>query len=144
MRQSDGVSNCTNVARAYSANCGTGESLLFLALSQAKTSPQSWKIPKPVADRGEQGAGIRLWAAERLGRGRYDEPGSEPCPEKKGIGRRLVLATDRAVKEPGGLRTLTLEVRAGNSAAIHVYELLGYRSWQKAPLLYRRLRTPCC
>ncbi len=44
----------------------------------------------------------------------------------RGIGKALLAAAERVARERG-LRTLSLEVRRDNSAAVHLYEAHGYR-----------------
>lgn len=60
-----------------------------------------------------------------------------PAQRKKGIGRRLVLALIEQLKGRG-VRALTLEVRAGNSAAIGVYESLGFIEVGRRPRYYTK------
>jgi ribosomal-protein-alanine N-acetyltransferase len=45
----------------------------------------------------------------------------------QGLGRRIVVALLESARE-AGMTCATLEVRAGNAAAIHLYESLGFRS----------------
>lgn len=48
-----------------------------------------------------------------------------PDFQRRGIGRRLMLELLRAARE-AGMACATLEVRAGNAPAIHLYESLGF------------------
>ena len=58
-----------------------------------------------------------------------------PEPQGKGIGRRLMVELLLRAKE-NGMACSTLEVRAGNAPAIHLYENLGYVSVAKRKAYY--------
>ncbi|MBO6827015.1 MAG: GNAT family N-acetyltransferase [Sneathiella sp.] len=51
-----------------------------------------------------------------------------PTAQGKGIGRTAMQALHKFAKSEFNLRKLLLEVRADNSAAIKLYEALGYRT----------------
>jgi ribosomal-protein-alanine acetyltransferase len=51
--------------------------------------------------------------------------GTEPSLRRRGIGRALVEVLQRSTRQRG-VRSLTLEVRADNLAAQHLYEALGF------------------
>ena len=48
-----------------------------------------------------------------------------PSSQRRGIGRRLMVEILRTARD-AGMTCSTLEVRAGNSAALHLYESLGF------------------
>lgn len=48
-----------------------------------------------------------------------------PAFQRQGIGRRLMIELLRAARDKG-MSCATLEVRAGNAPALHLYEALGF------------------
>lgn len=58
-----------------------------------------------------------------------------PQYRNKGIARRLILDLIAALKE-NGVHCLTLEVRASNEPAIHLYQTLGFEQVGKRPNYY--------
>ena len=48
-----------------------------------------------------------------------------PARQRRGVGRRLMVELLRAARD-AGMACSTLEVRAGNAAALHLYESLGF------------------
>ena len=48
-----------------------------------------------------------------------------PAFQRRGIGRRLMIELLRAARDKG-MSCATLEVRAGNAPALHLYESLGF------------------
>ena len=62
-----------------------------------------------------------------------------PDFRRRGIGEKLILDLVEALKEKGS-RSLTLEVRASNEAAIGLYEKLGFRQAGRRKNYYRNPR----
>ena len=59
---------------------------------------------------------------------------------RRGIGERLVCALLDAALEMGGIERVTLEVRAGNSGAIALYEKLGFEEVGRRKNYYEKPR----
>ncbi|MGE0823197.1 MAG: GNAT family N-acetyltransferase [Candidatus Binatia bacterium] len=67
----------------------------------------------------------------------------EPSYRRFGLGRQLVEWLEETARV-GGIRTIKLEVRAGNSDARVFYQRLGYREMNTIPGYYGRRETAVC
>lgn len=63
-----------------------------------------------------------------------------PAYRGRGIGRRLVDAAIAHARARAGLRTLTLTVTAGNTAALALYQAAGFHAFGTEPLAVRTLQ----
>lgn len=87
-----------------------GESLMLVAETNGVVCGQAWvDLSRLQLD----GTGV-IWALRVF-----------PCLQNKGIGTRLVMAAENALRERG-FRRAELSVDRGNTAALRLYRRLGY------------------
>jgi len=89
-----------------------------------------------VAEIGNEVVGYVSAVVRREGVGHVISICVDPQHRRKGIGRRLMQEVEKALIELFGVKSIRLEVRVSNTAAINLYKSLGYRIVKKLQNYY--------